>query len=48
MGILAPSSSFGNKSPGMATGALVSVQAGQDLTTLAGLADHAFELRDPP
>ena len=29
-------------------GLRVSVQADQDLATLAGLADHAFELRDPP
>jgi len=35
------------KSPGDEPG-LSSMQADQHLTTLAGLADHAFEPRDPP
>jgi len=35
------------KKPRLTTGASVSVQADQYLATLAGLADGAFELRDP-
>ena len=35
------------KAPPSLTGLSELVQADQDLSALAGLADHAFELRDP-